>query len=156
MYRVYDRLFIGCDYECFKNKEGWVTIHACKSPCHQKAVGYRGNLPRSHPNYLVLKRNNNLYLNMIDPPRPLFMMPLFTKFLKFAKLHWREGKKIFIHCNKGESRAPSLALLFLAKNIGVISNESYEKAKEEFIKIYPNYMPGMGIQIYLRENWGKN
>jgi len=52
---------------------------------------------------------------MIDPPEPLFMMPIFTEFLKFAKDKWDSGKKLLIHCNRGESRAPSLALLFLAK-----------------------------------------
>lgn len=153
MQEVHNRIFVGCDYECFESKQGWVTVHACKSPCHQIAVGYRGSLPSNHPNYLVLERKNNLYLNMIDPPQPLFMMPLFTEFLRFTRIHWNNGKNIFIHCNKGESRAPSLALLFLAKVIGKISNESFEKAKEEFMIIYPYYTPGIGIQIYLRENW---
>jgi len=83
------------------------------------------------------------------------MMPLFTEFLRFIRHHWNQGKTVLIHCNQGESRAPSLALLFLAKDIGVISNESYEKAKEEFMKIYPSYFPERGIQIYLREHWGE-
>ena len=155
MKEVYDRVFVGCDYECFENKEDWVTVHACKSPCHQRAVGYRGSLSPNHPNYLVLERGNNLYLNIIDPPIPLFMMPLFTEFLRFIRHHWNEGKNVLIHCNKGESRAPSLALLFLAKDIGVINNESYEKAKEEFMKIYPSYFPGRGIQTYLPDHWGE-
>ena len=155
MKEVYNRVFVGCDSECFENKKGWVTVHACKSPCHQRAVGYRGNLPPNHPNYLVKEKANNLYLNIIDPPVPLFKMRLFTEFLMFIRHHWNEGKKVLIHCNKGDSRAPSLALLFLAKDTGVISNESYEKAKEEFIKIYPAYLPGRGIQIYLRDHWGE-
>ncbi len=153
MKEIYERVFVGCDYECFENKKGWVTVHACKSPCHQRAVDYRGSLPQNHPNYLVLKRENNLYLNIIDSPAPLFMMPLFIEFLRFIKCHWSEGKNVLIHCNQGESRAPSLALLFLAKDIGLISNESYEKAKKEFMKIYLSYSPGTGIQIYLRNHW---
>ena len=35
-------------------------------------------------------------------------------FLEFSNKHWRQGKKLLIHCNQGESRAPSLALLFVA------------------------------------------
>lgn len=146
---------MGTELECMENKEGWAIIHACKSPCHQRAVGYRGSLPQSHPNYLVLKKENDLYLNMIDPPQPLFMMPLFTEFLKFTMRNWKTGKTVFIHCNKGESRAPSLALLFLAKGLKSIRAKSYEEAKEDFMKIYPHYMPGAGIQIYLRNNWDK-
>ncbi len=46
----------------------WAIIHACKSPCHQGAVGYIGNLDRTHPNYLVLESGSDLFLNMIDPP----------------------------------------------------------------------------------------
>jgi len=92
---------------------------------------------------------------MIDPPQPLFMMPLFIEFLKFAIKHWNNGMNLFIHCNKGESRAPSLALLFLAKKMNSIRNGSYDQAREDFVKIYSAYMPGAGIQIYLRNNWEK-
>ena len=153
--KIYERLFIGTDDECFTKRDGWVTVHACKSPCHQNAVGYRGSLPSNHPYYLVMETENNLYLNMIDPPGPLFMMPLFTRFLKFTSHHWNNRQNVLIHCNKGESRAPSLALLFLAKNIEIINNESYKMAKQEFMNIYPYYTPGTGIQIYLEKNWEK-
>jgi hypothetical protein len=155
MFKIYERLFVGTEIECFENKVGWAIVHACKSPCHQKAVGYRKSLPPSHPNYLVLERGNNLFLNMIDPPQPLFMMSLFTEFLRFCVKHWKNGKSILIHCNKGESRAPSLALLFLAKEIKSIRSASYDQAREDFIKIYTAYTPGTGIQMYLRNNWEK-
>jgi hypothetical protein len=155
MFKVYERLFIGDESECFDNKIGWAIVHACKSPCHQRAVGYRGSLPSNHPNYLVLERRDNLFLNMIDPTQPLFMMPLFIEFLRFAKEQWESGKNVFIHCNKGESRAPSLALLFLAKEIKSIRSASYDQAREDFIKLYPAYTPGTGIQTYLRNNWEK-
>jgi len=155
MYRINERLYIGVESECFEIKDGWATVHACKSPCHQRAIGYRGSLSQNHPYYLCLERGNNLFLNMIDPPQPLFMMPLFTEFLKFSTKHWKSSKNIFIHCNKGESRAPSLALLFLAKGIKSIRSASYDQAREDFNKIFPAYMPGTGIQIYLRNNWDK-
>ena len=92
-------------------------VHTCKSPCHQSAVGYQGKLPNTHPNYLVLETENNLFLNIIDPLAPLFMPPLFTAFLAFANKHWGQGKKLLIHCNQGESRAPSLAMLFWQKEL---------------------------------------
>jgi len=153
MRKIYEHLFVGTDSDCFDNKTGWATVHACKSPCHQRAVGYRGSLPSSHPHYLVLEKGPNLYLNMIDPPQPLFMMPLFTNFLAFARNNWHEGKNILIHCNLGESRAPSLALLFLAKIGSVIPNDSFDSAHQEYRKIDPHYYPRQGIQIYLRKNW---
>jgi len=155
MFKISERLFIGSESECFEDKYGWAVVHACKSPCHQRAVGYQGSLNKDHPNYLSLEKGNNLFLNMIDPPQPLFMMPLFTEFLKYSMKHWKSNKNIFIHCNKGESRAPSLALLFLAKEIKSIRSVSYDQAREDFIKIFPAYIPGIGIQIYLRNNWEK-
>lgn len=154
MQEVYERVFVSNDLSCREGSEDMVVTHACKSPCHQREVGYRGSLPNTHPHYLVKEDEYNLYLNMIDPPAPLFMPPLFTTFLSFSEKHWSEGRKILIHCNQGESRAPSLALLFMAKCRGVISNDSYESAKEDFDGIYQNYNPGRGIQIYLSKNWG--
>ena len=154
MRKVYDRLFVGSLRDCFDQREGWVTVHACKSPCHQRAVGYQGSLSRSHPHYLILERPNNLYLNMIDPAAPLFMPPLFSEFLRFARRHWEDGKNLLIHCNQGDSRAPSLALLFLAKVLGVLPDENYGLASEELVKLFPSYFPGLGIQIYLKKNWG--
>lgn len=44
-------------------------------------VGYRGSLAASHPNYLVLQREHDLYLNIIDPPVPLFKAETFERFL---------------------------------------------------------------------------
>ena len=77
----------------------------------------------------------------------------FVYFMEFAKKYYNDGKKIVIHCNLGQSRAPSLALLFMAKHLKTISDKSYGLAKKEFSHIYPNYDPGNGIQIYLDKNW---
>jgi len=155
MKEIYERIYIANDFHCMEGNDEWAVVHACKSPCHQAAVGYRGNLQNTHPNYLVYEKENDLVLNIIDPPVPLFKMELFEAFLRFAPTHWDAGKKLLIHCNQGESRAPSLGLVFLAKHIGAITNESYEEAKKEFIGLYPQYRPGRGIQIYLSESWIK-
>jgi hypothetical protein len=153
MVEIYNRVFIGSELSCRSGDNEWAIVHACKSPCHQNAVGYSGSLKNTHPNYLVLEKETDLYLNMIDPPVPLFMLPLFTSFLRFADNNWRAGKKLLIHCNQGESRAPSLGLLFLSKCQAAISNESYEKAWADFLGLYNLYNPGKGIQIYLSKNW---
>ena len=151
MIEVHERVFVGMDHDCRSGNSVWAVVHACKIPCHQQAVGYHGSLQRNHPNYLVFERGNDLYLNMIDPPQPLFMLPLFTSFMRFAAQHWGDGQCILIHCNQGESRAPSLAMLLLAKHIGVISSSSYDDARRNFITKFPSYNPGLGIQSYLRQ-----
>lgn len=150
---VYERVIITNNLSCTYGNSELAVVHACKSPCHQNAVGYIGKLPSEHPNYLVLERENDLFLNIIDPHAPLFMPPLFSRFLEFSNKHWSNGQKLLIHCNQGESRAPSLAMLFLAKGVFAISNESFEVAREEFERIYPSYNPGKGIEAYFSNNW---
>jgi hypothetical protein len=153
MKEIFERLFIGQDSECFKEREGWVTVHACKYPCHRNAVGYWRKIAPTHPNYLVLENENNLYLNLIDCPKPLFRKESFDAFIEFARKKYQEEKKLFIHCNRCESRAPSLALLFMAKVVKKINCNSYQNACKEFKKIFSGYNPGMGIKTYLTENW---
>lgn len=153
MISIDNRLLIGAEEDCRSGTERLSVIHACKSPCHQQAVGYRGSLPASHSNYLVLQRDHDLYLNIIDPPVPLFKAETFERFLAFARTKYDSGASVLIHCNQGESRAPSLALLFLAKHIGALPDSSYEDAKRAFERLFPTYRPGKGIQRFLAENW---
>lgn len=155
MYNVHERVYVADETACRIGDYETAVVHACKSPCHQRAVGYRGNLPKTHPNYLYLRKDNDLYLNVIDPPIPLFPDDLFATFFSFAREILDSGRKLVIHCNKGESRAPSFSLLLLAKHLNVISNESYDSARKDFLRIFPDYIPGKGIEKYLTENWKK-
>lgn len=153
MQLIYERIYVGGEHDCFNQKEGWAVVHACKHPCHQDAVGYKGNLQNTHPNYLHLEKPNNLYLNIIDPQQPLFMPETFHIALNFLDKHWKAENKILVHCNQGLSRAPSLVLLFLAKRLKTISDESFEAVAERFLDLYPYFTPGLGIQIFLKQNW---
>jgi len=155
MIELFDRIFVTGDYACPppKGENDWAVVHACKSPCHQRAVGYRGNLEKSHPNYLVFEQERDLYLNMIDPPVPLFRVELFNAALNFAARHWEAGRGILFHCNEGRSRAPSLALLYGAKVRSYFSDSSFAMARRDFEPLYEHYRPGRGIETYLTEHW---
>jgi protein-tyrosine phosphatase len=155
MFEVHKNLYIGSQQDCFyDNRSDWAVVHACKSPCHQRALNYRGSLPSTHPHYLVYERNNHLFLNIIDPPQPRFKLPLFVASLNFIQKHIPE-RKILIHCNLAYSRAPSIALLYLAKREKIIDATSFRSAVADFIKIFPYYQPQRGIVIYLEKNWEK-
>lgn len=155
MQEIHERLFVGSEGDCFRSRSGWAVVHACKSPCHQQAVGYRGSLPSDHPNYLVLEDQQNLFLNIIDPPIPLFKHETFASFLTFSEEHWNKGENLLIHCNLGESRAPTLALLFMAKRLNALPASSYPEAKQQFAVIFPSYSPGQGIQTFLIQHWNE-
>jgi hypothetical protein len=153
MIEVCPNLFVGSEIDCFfYEKPDWAVIHACKSPCHQRIIGYKGSLPQNHPNYLIYEYSSHLFLNIIDPPVPLFKPELFHKSLEFIN-HHIQTRKVLVHCNNGLSRAPSIALLFLAKRSRKVSNDSYIKAVSDFKKIYSFYQPGRGIATYFSQNW---
>jgi hypothetical protein len=155
MIGVHTRLNVGDKESCCAGSPSFAVVHACKSPCHQNAVGYRGSLPSHHPNYLWLQMPQDLYLNLIDPPVPLFKIESFRCFLTFATARYGDGATLLIHCNQGESRAPSLALLFLAKRLRTIPAGSFSEAKEAFSTLYPAYCPGAGIERFLTMQWSE-
>ena len=138
MLQIYDKIYVGSEQDCnFNAPDGWVIIHACKHPCHIKAVGYKGSLPKSHPNYLILENNKHLVLNMVDMEQelhPTYTNPIMKAAINFIE-KYIEMNKILIHCNQGQSRSPSIALIYMARK-GIINNESYPAASKEFIKLY--------------------
>lgn len=154
MREVFERVWVGDERDCRSGSHNWAVIHACKSPCHQRAVGYRGSLPSSHPHYVFLTHDEDLFLNLVDPPVPLFKPESFVAFLDFADMQWLAGRTLLVHCNHGESRAPSLALVFLAKRRAALNDCSYGAARKEFGSLFQGYRPGTGIEAYLSENWG--
>ncbi len=79
------------------------------------------------------------------------MRPIITAFYSF--MDEMEGQKILIHCNRGESRAPSLAILYLAKRRKEIPDESFDVARHSFKRFYPLYNPGRGFNKYLQQYW---
>jgi len=155
MIEVKDNLFVGTEMDCnVAGNDGYAIVHACKHPCHQRGVGYSGNLQPTHPNYLILENGDDLYLNIVDMDRPLlprFADPMMEKAMEFIETKINT-KKVLIHCNLGQSRAPSISLLYLAKK-NMITNNSFEEAVEEFKKLYSEYNPSGGISHYLQNNW---
>jgi hypothetical protein len=58
---IHERVIVTNDMSCTNGSDELAVVHACKSPCHQRAVGYRGNLQKTHPNYLVLENELGMY-----------------------------------------------------------------------------------------------
>ena len=153
MKEIIENLYVGTDFDCSAVGSDFAVIHACKT-CHKKGVGYSGNLSPTHPSYLVYENHNNLFLNIVDMDRELlskYTHPIMKSALNFIRDHIKT-EKILVHCNQGQSRSPSIGLVYLAQN-GNISSNSYINAKEEFVKIYPEYLPGKGLELYLHKNW---
>jgi hypothetical protein len=158
MIDVYPGIYVGSDKdynEWASHGSGFAIVHAAKEPWHRKAVGYRGRgCPKDSPEYLVARRDHRLMLNMIDTEDPTYVpMAMIWQSLKFIEEHHEAGYKVLIACNKGESRAPSIAMLYLSAWLKVIPNKTIEEAEDHFVELYPNYHPRSGIRLHLKENW---
>lgn len=104
----------------------------------------------------------------------------FHKIFNFID-KFRGPFKILIACNKGESRAPSVAMTYLAKRTDIMSEPQvnladlkdgesvndaiaraklfdkppYGLAREKFLRIFPEYYPGQGITEFLIDHWAE-
>lgn len=138
------------------NDQDWAFVHATQT-IHYKLLGWdrRFNKPdKNHPNYIFYEEDNRLSLNWVDGEAFLYKWSgpeTFVKVLNFID-KWIKDKKVLIHCDQGQSRAPTIGLLYLAKRMKTIPDDSFISAKNEFIKLYPHYLPG-GIGNYVNDKW---
>lgn len=152
-------LFVGsaADHESkVLGQAGWCIVHACKEPYHRQALGYSGRAaPSSHPEYLVARRGNRLILNFVDAPDPKYVpRELVDAALEFIHERLAEGSRVLVHCNRGESRAPTLALLYLARYTEELPS-AIGPAFDEFRRRYPEYRPADGVHGYVVANWAE-
>ncbi|MFA6987921.1 MAG: hypothetical protein WC185_02590 [Acholeplasmataceae bacterium] len=61
-------------------------------------------------------------------------------------------KNILIHCNQGESRGPSLTMLYL-KHIGYFKEDNFISAKNKFYQMYPKFNPKRNIITNIEVLW---
>jgi len=156
MIEIAPNVFVGnqLDYETrVKHEPDWSVVHACKEPYHRKALGYDGRgAPRDDPEYLVAERGNRLILNLVDVDDVKYIDPgMIERAVTFIEVHRAIGRKVLVHCNQGGSRAPSIGLLYLARN--VYRHHEPEAALAHFQVIYPQYLPAQGMRDFVQQNW---
>ena len=154
MIQIEKNLYIGDMRDCIAyRRDNIAIVHACKT-CHRRALGYNGCLSSSDSNYLSYEHGLNLYLNMVDMPnefKPHFTNPIFESAMGFIA-HNINTRPVLIHCDCGVSRSPSLGMVYLARH-NIISSACLTDAMSDFIKLYPQYSPGIGIKLYMAHNW---
>lgn len=152
-------LYIGAKDDLIStNKNDWAVVHATQT-IHYSIFGWdrRYNKPpKDHPNYIVFEDENRLSLNWVDGEARLYEWSgprVFNQVLDFIDKKI-PSKKVLIHCDQGQSRSPTLGLLYLSKRLKKIPSDSFQNARKEFLKIYPYYQPS-GIAEYVEMNWDK-
>ncbi|MGQ4002899.1 dual specificity protein phosphatase family protein [Francisellaceae bacterium CB299] len=121
---------------------------------HQSVVGWSGRgCDKGNPYYLFKEEQDAIYLNMIDGDDPKYVSgQMINPALNFIKKNLDNNEKVFIYCSLGESRSPSIALMYLLE-YGLLDKES---AVFQFKKMYPNYNPKAGNQLYIQNRWLMN
>lgn len=157
MVEVYKNLYVGSeiDYELNpRSFDDWFVVHACREPYHRQALGYTGRAaPKDSPYYFFLyNTHNHLILNIFDAPDSRFFNDaMIDEAIKYCTDGMAKEKKILIHCNKGESRAPTIALMVLKKlNVAPVD---FDDAVDYLNSIYRTYTPSNGILEYARNRW---
>jgi hypothetical protein len=151
MTEVFEHVWVGNLKDCVHGTSERVVIHACKYPCHKRRVGYAKALPSSHEQYLAVEDDWDLFLNMIDPPVPLFKIESFALAKDFLDTH--RDREVVIHCNQGESRAPTMAVL-CARWRGLHALNTWKDATALLSERYPVFRPGRGLSTFMETHWG--
>ena len=124
---------------------------------HYQAHGWKkGEDHKADPCYVTCIQNNIISLNWVDGPAKYYDyegkgVENFKAILYFMRHALAHGRQILISCNKGVSRSPTIALLYMAKVLHSLPDDPQE-ARKEFTKIYKFYNPG-GIWQFVSENW---
>lgn len=152
MVEITKNLYVGDDNDFKTIDDGWYIIHACKEPYHRRLLGYTTRSCPMCDEYYYAERDNILYLNLVDAKTIEYIPKIvINKAIDFIENNINEHK-ILLHCNKGESRSPSIGLLYLNK-IGAIHENNPLVGIDEFRKTYPNYKPNPGMFQYVLQNW---
>jgi hypothetical protein len=155
MIEVCPNLFVGsdADFPIVNLLKDWFIVQAAKEPWHREALGYTTrSAPADDPEYLYALRDNRLILNLVDAQEERYIpFTILDAAIGFIGKELESGHKVLVHCNQGESRAPSIALLYMVK-AGLLPQD-YDGAFFKFLEIYPAYNPGQGIASFTINNF---
>lgn len=158
MLEVASGFFVGdeADERRVRGEPGWFFIHACKEPYHRQALGYSGRAAsKDHPEYLIARRDGQLILNLVDVADVNYVAAeIVDAALEAIREHLDYGK-VLIHCNQGQSRSPSIALLYLSRYTNRFAGMNVDDAVAVFRELYPPYAPARGMADYVRLNWAR-
>lgn len=166
MIEIYPNLFVGSAADLIHADNGvggvnagWFVISAARDPWHRELLGYTGRgAPKDHPEYLIAERDRRLILNLVDAPDPAYIRnEIVTAAMDRIDAEFEVGNNVLLHCNQGNSRAPTLALLWLRFHCKTTSPflrlMSYDDAAKAFRDLYPTFEPGNGMEGYARAAW---
>lgn len=146
----YDRVVKDCP--------GLSALLCAKNPYHKEIVGYERNCPKDHPEYLVAYRPKEhiMALNMVDSPKPEFFSDkMVLAGIDFIQNELAQNNDVVVVCNQGESRSPTMCLIYLI-SIGAFEKSiSHNELVNQFKEFAPEWNPRNGILEYALDYFDK-
>jgi predicted protein tyrosine phosphatase len=81
-----------------------------------------------------------------------FNKRMFEEAFHFLDSYRIKGYKILIHCNQGESRGPTLGMLYAAR-LGAFDYADFNVTAEKLRTLYPLYRPKTNIYETVKNLW---
>lgn len=158
MVEIYTNLIVCSaeDYLSLGDNDNYSVAFCAKSPFHQWLVGYKGNLDKHHPEYLIAKRpeRNMIAANLVDVDRDGFVSDSIIKeLINFIDEELAKHKLVLLVCNQGQSRSSSVGLMYLIHKGMFLDCNSFDEVEREYSKIQPNHHPNLGMRIYTKRFW---
>lgn len=159
MYKVIENLYVGTiSVLPFAKECGMSILGACKYPLHQQNARLAGSsrdgylkISKSEPEYYFAKREHALYCNLIDAKDEKYIPDvIIERALRFISDEIAQERKVFIVCNHGASRSPSIAFMYLIREGYFDRCNKFEDAYKIFKSKLPIYQPNEGFYNYTR------
>jgi hypothetical protein len=156
MKQVAPNVWVGSEAD-FKNLDmfgtEWPVLFCAKDPWHRGFVGYTGRSAPDGPERLSARRGNQLAINLVDTDDPKYvtraMIDTALAFLDEMLGAVKLPNQVAIICNQGQSRSPTVAMLWLAPTLPPVFSE----AEAKFRTLYPEYAPKAGVREFARIHW---
>ncbi|MDE2025157.1 MAG: dual specificity protein phosphatase family protein [Patescibacteria group bacterium] len=161
MIEIAPRIFIAKEKEIANLTPAEYSLVSLASTYHYQMHGKKkGEFAKDDPCYIMCSHGNQiLSLNWVDGAKHLYDwegkgVENMKKILTWIEYQLDHNRKVIIMCNQGLSRSPTIALLYMAKVLKSLNNNSFASAAKDFKELYPEYAPG-GIGDFVNEHWSQ-
>lgn len=155
MLKLTDHLYLGRCLESPHASQGRRTLlYVCHWPCGRADTRYEA-LPECPAAAAVTRGSENgrlKFLDLVNVEIPHYRTADMMAILDLIDSKLSFGDVVLIS-ERAESRAPSLALLWLAFRGRLISRSSFAAARSDFTRLCPDYIPWPGWVIFLEQEW---
>jgi hypothetical protein len=154
MFKLAEKLYLAqCNESQGLLRQGYSLIYSCHWPCAHSR--HKKDLPQCIGIKKGLKangENQSVFIDITNLEIPNYSVEQFNLHLNLIDQVLKRDEVVLIS-ERGESRAPSLALLWMAFRGKMISSSSFAAARSDFTRLYPKYVPWPGWVIFFEQEW---